>query len=194
MRFNQFLFPNITLLLYCVGKMGISSSFVVLPLLASELYPTVVRGLGMSFSSVVAMVGPIVIPMINHMVSEDSGIFLPSHKYHPFSLQGQQMLVLPLIVMGALLILGGFASLLLPETRNRNLPQTLDEGEAVPLSFLLCCCVESERKPSNIRVNPQKRIIPEPGTPAFHRVDTPVSGRIACKVVCSICKKEMRTL
>lgn len=104
------------------------------------------------------------------------------------------MLVLPLIVMGALLILGGFASLLLPETRNRNLPQTLEEGEAVPLSFLLCCCVESERKPNNIRASPKKRILPEAGTPVFHRVDTPVSDRVPCKIVCSICKNEMRTL
>ncbi|KAF0771992.1 carcinine transporter-like, partial [Aphis craccivora] len=97
-----------TLIMFCIGKMGISSSYVILSLFAPELYPTVVRGLGISVSSVAGMIGPVGLPVINYVG------------------MGSQ---LSLIVMGVLQIIGAFVTLILPETKNCHLPQTLDDGE-----------------------------------------------------------------
>lgn len=64
-------------------------------------------------------------------------------------LQGSDIMVLPLIIMGALLVAGGIASLLLPETLNQHLPQTLEDGEKMGLDTDFCCSPPvKEPKPS----------------------------------------------
>lgn len=102
--------------------------------MASELYPTVVRGIGISISGVAGMLGPIFIPLINYLVSFNCVVFQKMNNIKFFSLvakiQGtESLMVLPLMIMGGLMVAGGLCALTLPETLHQHLPQTLEEGE-----------------------------------------------------------------
>ena len=50
-------------------------------------------------------------------------------------LQGTEMLVLPLLIMGVVSALGGVLTFRLPETLQQKLPNTLAEGEAFGQDF-----------------------------------------------------------
>ncbi|CAI9729433.1 organic cation transporter protein-like isoform X1 [Octopus vulgaris] len=106
--------PWISTTLALVGKFAISSSFAIIFNLTTELFPTVVRNSALGLSSSVGRVGSMLAPYI--MLS---GNHIPS-KFGPS---------LPFIMFGVVSVIAGFLSLLLPETRGQNLPETIKDGE-----------------------------------------------------------------
>ncbi|XP_038078074.1 solute carrier family 22 member 13-like [Patiria miniata] len=93
------------------GKFCISATYGIIYLYTTELFPTPVRSIGLGMSSLAARIGGILSPII--------------------LLLGDYLESLPLIVFGSSAVLAGLLVLLLPETKGRKLPQTLEEGEEI---------------------------------------------------------------
>ncbi|XP_048771116.2 organic cation transporter protein-like [Ostrea edulis] len=89
------------------GKFGITASYAIIYLMAAEVFPTVVRNIGMGVSSMSARIGGMLAPQIL-----DLQVF-----WNP----------LPLLVFGVLAVVAGLLALMLPETNGRPLPQTIDD-------------------------------------------------------------------
>lgn len=92
-----------------IGKLAITAAYGTIYIFSAEQFPTVVRNVGLGASSMVARVGGILAPYLN--------------------LLGQIWKPLPLIICGGLAFLGGLLSLMLPETRNKLMPETIEDGE-----------------------------------------------------------------
>ncbi|XP_076336274.1 organic cation transporter protein-like isoform X2 [Tachypleus tridentatus] len=105
---DDLLWLRITLAM--TGKFCISSSFAIIYVFSAEIYPTVVRNVGVGSSSTCARIGSMVAPFVKELEKATS--------------QG-----VPLGIFGGLSIAAGLLVLLLPETKNKPLPDTLEEGE-----------------------------------------------------------------
>ena len=92
-----------------VGKFGVSGTFGIVYIHASELYPTPIRGIGVGISSAGGRVGGILAPLINSLYSSYSW--------------------LPYIIFGALGILQVITVFLLPETLGVPMLTTIEEAE-----------------------------------------------------------------
>ncbi|KAM6915904.1 solute carrier family 22 member 7-like [Xenentodon cancila] len=92
-----------------VGKGLSEASFTVVFLYTTELYPTVIRQNALGYTSFMSRLGVSVAPLI--LMLEDFWIHLPQ------------------IIMCSMAVISGLVALLLPETLNVRLPETIDDIE-----------------------------------------------------------------
>ncbi|KAM3606834.1 uncharacterized protein V6R79_024146 [Siganus canaliculatus] len=92
-----------------MGKGSSEASFATASLYTTELYPTVVRQNGIGYTNLAGRLGVIVAPLI--LLLDD--VWAP----------------LPQIIICSVAVASGLVSLLLPETLNARLPETIDDVE-----------------------------------------------------------------
>ncbi|ESO84001.1 hypothetical protein LOTGIDRAFT_108318 [Lottia gigantea] len=95
---------------FCQGRFGVSAAFAVIYIFSCELFPTEARNFGLGASSFLGRIGGIISPYIADM---------------GFIVDGKVGKALPLIIFGSAAIAAGLLALLLPETKNRKLPETI---------------------------------------------------------------------
>lgn len=100
---------TVAVILGMIGKFGVTSAYNVIYIFSTELFPTVIRNSGVGMSSVCSRIGGIIAAYL---------LLLGFH-WKP----------LPLIIFGAGSVAAGLLALLLPETKNKRLPETLEDGE-----------------------------------------------------------------
>eukprot|EP00092_Neocalanus_flemingeri_P029890 GFUD01032455.1.p1 GENE.GFUD01032455.1~~GFUD01032455.1.p1 ORF type:complete len:556 (+),score=67.08 GFUD01032455.1:172-1839(+) len=93
-----------------IGRFTITGSFSMVFVYAVEIFPTVVRNVGLGSSSMFARIGSIIAPYIGR----ECGKLFPAA---------------PVLIFGASSLLASLLVLFLPETRNNTLPDTIEEGE-----------------------------------------------------------------
>jgi len=92
------------------GKLVIGGAYALVYLYATELTPTLLRTYGLGTASTVGRIGSILAPVVVDIVGRENKTY-------------------PSIVFAVLSLLAGLLSILLPETRDRRLPETVDDIE-----------------------------------------------------------------
>ncbi|XP_054167878.1 organic cation transporter protein-like [Oppia nitens] len=103
---NDMVIPRVIFAM--IGKFCVTCSFGMIYVYSAEIYPTVVRNVGVGSSSMVGRIGSILAPFVKEL-----GIY--TH------------LTVPFVLFGVISIVDGLMVLLLPETKDRDIPDTIDD-------------------------------------------------------------------
>ncbi|KAF2881386.1 hypothetical protein ILUMI_24784 [Ignelater luminosus] len=93
----------------CFGMFGLSVSFPTVYIFSGELYPTVIRNIGVGTSSMCARIGSMLAPFVAGLAG-----------YEPW---------IPPVIFGIVPLIGAILCLRLPETLDCKLPETLQDAE-----------------------------------------------------------------
>ncbi|CAF4660479.1 unnamed protein product, partial [Rotaria sp. Silwood2] len=107
-------------------KFFAAGSYAIIYIYANELFPTGIRNTGMGICSMVARIGAIVGTTSNDILT-------------------RLWVNLPTVLFGILSLFAAFLVLMLPETLNRTLPQTIEDTEQMGLT---CTCVRDNQRTS----------------------------------------------
>ncbi|KAI9517055.1 hypothetical protein NQZ68_008310 [Dissostichus eleginoides] len=97
-----------------IGKFGITASLSIIYVYSAEVFPTVIRQNGIGIGSMCARTGGVLAPMMYLL-----------RRLNPHA---------PMVLCGLCPLLGSALTLLLPETANKPLPDTIEDVEGSPLS------------------------------------------------------------
>lgn len=100
---------NAKLVLALIGKLAITFTFNTIYIYASELFPTIIRNVGVGFSSVCARVGGILSSFIPSLTAVSSK--------------------LPFVMFSAFCLIGALITMAIPETLNCKVPDTIEDLE-----------------------------------------------------------------
>ncbi|GCB80186.1 hypothetical protein scyTo_0018032 [Scyliorhinus torazame] len=90
-----------------IGKSATTAAFTIIYIFSSEVYPTVVRNMGLGACSMASRIGSIISPYFAFLVAHSK--------------------ILAFILMGSSMVTAGLLSLILPETHHQPLPETIQE-------------------------------------------------------------------
>ncbi|PRD36343.1 UNVERIFIED_CONTAM: Slc22a3 [Trichonephila clavipes] len=98
--------------LHLLGKLSITCSFSIIFVYTTEIFPTVVRSIGLGSSCLGARLGSLTAPFVREL----------GRAVHP---------IVPQIIFGVLAATAGILVLLLPETKGCNVPDTVEDAVRV---------------------------------------------------------------